>query len=161
MTPWFWFFKNYLEDISPFCGVTDTSVVDFWWPHLHVLLQIPQIHLCSDTCWLLSGQYGGWAGLIHVLTYKHLIGLKSRMNPWFNYYNPSVTSLGLTYLLLLPVLSITTCSSLSQQLCRIISTLTDRNLQHKQRNIKNRANSYWGKIQQNLFYWSNLRPFTF
>ena len=25
------FFKIFLEDISPFCGATDTPVLDFWW----------------------------------------------------------------------------------------------------------------------------------
>ena len=25
------FFKKFLEDISPFCGATDTPVLDFWW----------------------------------------------------------------------------------------------------------------------------------
>ena len=27
----FWIFLNNLQDMSPFCGATDTHVLDFWW----------------------------------------------------------------------------------------------------------------------------------
>ena len=30
-------FLKFLEDISPFCGGTDTTVLDFWWRRLHSL----------------------------------------------------------------------------------------------------------------------------
>ena len=30
------FFRKFLEDISPFCGTTDTSVLDIWWRLLWV-----------------------------------------------------------------------------------------------------------------------------
>ena len=32
----FFFFLNFLYDISPFCGATDTPVWDFWWRLLRV-----------------------------------------------------------------------------------------------------------------------------
>ena len=28
---WFLIFKNYLKDMSPFCGAIDSPVLDFWW----------------------------------------------------------------------------------------------------------------------------------
>ena len=61
--------------------------------------------------------------------------------------------LGWTYLLLLRLLSISTCSSLSQQLCRIISTLTDRNLQQNTTH-ETKPPLTEGNIQHNLFYWT-------
>ena len=59
-------FKKFFEDTGPFCGTTDTPVLDFWqhlplvskpgWILLLVCLvscmkHIPQIHLWCDTCW--------------------------------------------------------------------------------------------------------------
>ena len=61
-------FLKFLEDISPFCGATDTPVLDFWWclpwsfkarviPCVFSRLRDPQIHLCCDTYWLYRVQY--------------------------------------------------------------------------------------------------------
>ena len=77
----FFFFKIFLEDISPFCGATDIPVLDLWW-HLHWVSKpgwvhslacflacaqwIPQIHFWCDTCWLYRGQHGSQAFLIHI-----------------------------------------------------------------------------------------------
>ena len=66
------FFKKNLEDISPFCGATDTPVLDFWWhlpwslkpgwiPSLACAQSIPQIHLWCNTCWPLGSQHGSRA----------------------------------------------------------------------------------------------------
>ena len=65
------FQKNILEDISPFCGTTDTPILDFWWclswstgvdPSLACFITcmhwIPQIHLWCDTYWPLGVQHG-------------------------------------------------------------------------------------------------------
>ena len=43
------FFKNFLEDVSPFCGATDTSVLDFWWclPWVSKPGWIPCLHALS------------------------------------------------------------------------------------------------------------------
>ena len=66
-------FLKCLEDISPFCGATDTSVLDFWWHLSWVskpgwILSLarfvtcgqrnPNIHLWCDTCWPLYSQHG-------------------------------------------------------------------------------------------------------
>ena len=82
------FFKIFLEDMSPFCGATDTPVSDFWWRLLLVskpewvlpyssleeayilCYTFPEIHLWCDTCWPLGGQHGSWA----VSTYLPGIG---------------------------------------------------------------------------------------
>ena len=73
------FFKKILEDMSPFCGATDTPVSDFWWRLLWVSkpewvlpysslaeaymlhYTFPEIHLRCDTCQPLGGQHGSWA----------------------------------------------------------------------------------------------------
>ena len=73
------FFKNFLEDMSPFCGATDTPISDFWrcllWvskpecflPYLSLVeayvlhYMFPEIHLWCDTCWPLGGQHGSQA----------------------------------------------------------------------------------------------------
>ena len=65
--------------MSPFCGATDTPILDFWWHLLWVskpewvlpysslaeayMLRytFPEIHLWGDTCWPLGGQHGSWA----------------------------------------------------------------------------------------------------
>ena len=65
--------------MSPFCGATDTPVLDFWWrllwvskpewvlPHsslaeVYVLrYTFPDIHPWCDTCQPLCGRHGGWA----------------------------------------------------------------------------------------------------
>ena len=65
--------------MSPFCGATDTPVLDFWWcllwvskpewvlPYLSIVeayvlhYTFPEIHLWCDTCWPLGGQHGSWA----------------------------------------------------------------------------------------------------
>ena len=69
----FYFLKNNLEYISPFCSATDTPVLGFWrrlpwvsmsgWiPSLLCFIAcmqwIPQIYLWCDTCWPLGGQHG-------------------------------------------------------------------------------------------------------
>ena len=77
------FFKElFLADISPFCGATDTTVLNFWWclpwvsrPGWTSLIacfvvcvkQNPQIHLWCDTCWPLGSQHGCKAISIHIL----------------------------------------------------------------------------------------------
>ena len=73
------FFK-FSEEISPLCGATDTSDLDFWWhlpwvskpgwiPSLAFILTcvqwIPQIHLWCNTCWLLGCQHGSWPHSLH------------------------------------------------------------------------------------------------
>ena len=63
------FLLNFLEDISPFRGATDTPVLDFWWhlpwvskpmwiPCMLSHLCDPQIHFWCDTCWLYRDQHG-------------------------------------------------------------------------------------------------------
>ena len=57
----FKWFKNDLEDISLFCGVTDTSILTSGGfqskgRSLACMRWIPQIHLLCDTC--AEGQYG-------------------------------------------------------------------------------------------------------
>ena len=65
--------------MSPFCGATDTPILDFWWhllwaskpewvlPYLslaeaYVLCYtFPDIHLWYDTCQPLGSQHGSWA----------------------------------------------------------------------------------------------------
>ena len=65
--------------MSPFCGATDTTVLDFWWHLLWVskpewvlpyssLVEVYmlhytfcEIHLWCDTCWPLGGQHGSQA----------------------------------------------------------------------------------------------------
>ena len=75
----FVFFLKFLEDMSPFCGATDTPVSDVWWRLLWVskpewvlpysslaeayMLRytFPEIHLWCDTCQPLGSQHGNWA----------------------------------------------------------------------------------------------------
>ena len=63
----------------PFCGATDTPILDFWSRILRVSkpewvlsysslveayvlhYMFPEIHLWCDTCWPLGGQHGSWA----------------------------------------------------------------------------------------------------
>ena len=52
---WIWiclFFKNFLEEMSSFCGATDTSVLDFWWrlPRVSKPGWIPRLHALSPAC---------------------------------------------------------------------------------------------------------------
>ena len=65
--------------MGPFCGATDTPILDFWWRLLWVskpewvlpysslaevyLLRytFPEIHLWCDTCQPLGSQHGNWA----------------------------------------------------------------------------------------------------
>ena len=65
--------------MSPFCGATDTPILDFWWRLLWVLkpewvlpysslveayvllYMFPEIHLWCDTCQPLGGQHGSRA----------------------------------------------------------------------------------------------------
>ena len=72
----FCFFLKFLEDMSPFCGATDTPVSDFWWCLLWVskpkwvlpysslaeayvlCYTFPEIHLWCDTSQPLGGQHG-------------------------------------------------------------------------------------------------------
>ena len=65
--------------MSPFCKVTNSPVLDFWWqlpwvskpqwiPGLLSLLCDSQIHLWCDTWWLHRSQYCSQAFLIHILT---------------------------------------------------------------------------------------------
>ena len=66
--------KNFLEDISPFCGATDTPVLDFWWRLLwvpnsnlagkyfclkrvaNVIGIMERVHIFSDFKWLVTSQ---------------------------------------------------------------------------------------------------------
>ena len=56
-------FLQFLEDISPYCGATDTPALDFLWrlswvSHLaevYTLCKLSKIHLWWDTCWPLFG----------------------------------------------------------------------------------------------------------
>ena len=75
----FFFFLKFLEDMSPFCGATDTPVSDFWWCLLLVskpewvlsyssLVEayvlrytLSEIHLWCDTCQPLGSQHGSQA----------------------------------------------------------------------------------------------------
>ena len=75
----FLFFFKFLEDMSPFCGATDTPILDFWWCLLWVskpewvlpyssLVEayvlrytFPEIHLWCNTCQPLGGQHGSRA----------------------------------------------------------------------------------------------------
>ena len=67
--------------MSPFCGATDTPVLDFWWclpwvskpgwiPRLRGFVAcvpwIPESHLWCDTCWLYRGQHGSRSRLAEV-----------------------------------------------------------------------------------------------
>ena len=71
-----------LDDISPFCGTTDTLVLDFWWslswvskpgsiPSLVCFVayvqQNPQVYLWCDTCWPLCSKHGSQAILINIV----------------------------------------------------------------------------------------------
>ena len=68
------FLKNNLEDISHFCGVTDTSPQGFkaivgsliclWWRCVSYMFL--EILLYRDTCWPLGSQHGNQAILIYV-----------------------------------------------------------------------------------------------
>ena len=80
------FFKIFLEDTSPFCGATDTPVLDFWWrlpwvsklgwiPHLHAPSSatqswqwVPQIHLWCNTCRPLYSQHGSQSHSLHAFS---------------------------------------------------------------------------------------------
>ena len=64
--------------MNPFCGATDTPVLDFWWhlpwvskpgwiPCMLSRLCDPQTHLWCNSCWLYRGQHDSWAFLIHIL----------------------------------------------------------------------------------------------
>ena len=86
------FLNTILEDISPFCGATDTPVLDFWWYLLSVLKPewvplfifsggIPVIcclrfYLQCDTCWPLGGQHGSQVILFYVPASRHWWGSK-------------------------------------------------------------------------------------
>ena len=81
--PFLWkvvsFFLNILEDMSPFCGATDTPVSDFWWhvfwvskpewvlPYSSLAeaymlrYMCPEIHLWCNTCQPLGSQHGSQA----------------------------------------------------------------------------------------------------
>ena len=65
--------KFWRAQVRPFCGATNTPVLDFWWclplvpkpgwiPWLAYFVACvqrnPQIHLWCDTCWPLGGQHG-------------------------------------------------------------------------------------------------------
>ena len=70
------FLKKFLEDMSPFCGATDTPILDLWWCLLWVSkpewvlpyssladtymlhYTFPEIHLWCDTCQPLGSQHG-------------------------------------------------------------------------------------------------------
>ena len=67
------FKKKLLEDISPYCGISDTPVTDFWWRLPWVsnpglipwracfvarVQWIPQNHFECNTYWRLGGQFG-------------------------------------------------------------------------------------------------------
>ena len=72
-------FLKFLEDMSLFCGATDTPILDFWWcllwvskpewglPYLSLAeaymlhYTFPEIHLWCNTCWPLGGQHGSQA----------------------------------------------------------------------------------------------------
>ena len=43
------FYCKFLEDISPFCGATDTTVLDFWWPLPWVSKPWWIPHLCASS----------------------------------------------------------------------------------------------------------------
>ena len=78
---------------DPFCGATDTPVLDFWWhllwvwkpewvlPYLHlaeaydVCYMFPEIHLWCYTCWPLGGQHGCQADLFQIPA-KALVGVE-------------------------------------------------------------------------------------
>ena len=73
------FFFKFLVDTSPFCGATDTPILDFWWrllwvskpewvlpysslAEMYVLhYTFPEIHLWCDTCQPLGSQHGSQA----------------------------------------------------------------------------------------------------
>ena len=60
-----------LKNISPFCGATDTRVLDFWWcldlasnPEwipCFILHHLHAMDSSGDTCWPLGSEHGGWA----------------------------------------------------------------------------------------------------
>ena len=55
------FFQKSLEDMSPFCGATDTPVLDFWWRLLWV----------SKPEWAALSALGGGVRATHsVLTWQ-------------------------------------------------------------------------------------------
>ena len=67
----FFLFQKKLEDISPFCGATDTPVLDFWWhpawvgPFACMLCCLCFMDSSDsplvNTCWLLGNQHDSWA----------------------------------------------------------------------------------------------------
>ena len=84
---WFkgiFFFFKFLEDMSPFCGATDTPVLDFWWRLLWVSkpewflaysslaeayvlhYTFPEIHLWCNTCQPLGGPTWQLSHLFHI-----------------------------------------------------------------------------------------------
>ena len=84
------FFK-FLEDIGPFCGATDTPVLDFWWRLLWVSkpewaalfthgrgvmwYTFPEIHLWHNTYRPLEDRHGSWASLFHIPSSRNWWGL--------------------------------------------------------------------------------------
>ena len=83
------FLKKFLEDISPFCGATDTPVLDLWWHFLwvgsliyvwqrHMCYTFPEIHLWCDTCQHLGGQHGSRVNLFYMPVSRHWWGPKLR-----------------------------------------------------------------------------------
>ena len=80
--------KKFLEDMSPFCGATDTPVLDFWrclswvskpgWiPRLHAftcMQWIPEIHLWCDMCWPLGSQHGSRSHSLHACSRGRMPG---------------------------------------------------------------------------------------
>ena len=83
------FLKNNLEDISPFCGATDTLIFDFWWCpplgfktrvgsliyawHKCMCYTFSKIHLWCNTSSPLGSQHGSQAIVFHG---GHWLGLK-------------------------------------------------------------------------------------
>ena len=79
------FFKFFFEDISPFCGATDTPVMDFLVvsalgvksrmdPSLACAEWIPQNNLWCNTCWSHDGHHGNLS-LFDPHTFTHIYKL--------------------------------------------------------------------------------------
>ena len=85
----FFFFFKFLEDMSPFCGATDTLCLGLLMtsplgfkarmdPSLACFVPclpwIPEIHLWCNNCWLYRGQHGSWPRSLHACSRGRLLG---------------------------------------------------------------------------------------
>ena len=84
------FWKKNLEYISPFCGTTDTPVLDFWWHLFWVWKKVCSalftfgrgicvMHSLRFTSGATpADQHGSWADLFHIPVTRHWWGSNRR-----------------------------------------------------------------------------------